>query len=449
MNNEQVKAKCIGMDEEGKGIVKIGGREFHIPYLITGETAVIELYGKKGHMNTRLIRIDEKSKSRVSPECPYYDQCGGCQMQHLSYTGQSEFKQQRVEKLLKRYQKVNKILSMKDPYFYRNKIHSTLSYSPKGEIASGIYQEYTHRVISTEQCIIQDRRADSIIAAIREIMKMFKIKPYNEDTGAGFLRHILIKTGFYSNQIMVVLVVSSNVFPSRKEFINALLKTHPEITTIVMNVNNRRTSVVLGETEKVLYGNGYIEDTLCGRVFQISPKSFYQVNPVQTEILYNKAIDMAKLRGDETVIDAYSGIGTISLIVSSKVKKVIGVELNKDAVSDAIRNAKRNDIKNTYFYNADAGEFMVNLSRERQKVDVVFMDSPRSGSDEKFLSSLVRLEPEKVIYISCNPATQARDLHYLTQHNYTVEEIQPVDMFPQTFHVETVVLMTNSGLKEK
>jgi 23S rRNA (uracil1939-C5)-methyltransferase len=271
---------------------------------------------------------------------------------------------------------------------------------------------------------------------------MFKIKPYDEDTGTGFLRHILIKTGFYSSQIMVVLVVSSNVFPSRKEFISALLKKHPEITTIVMNVNNRRTSVVLGETEKVLYGNGYIEDTLCGRVFQISPKSFYQVNPVQTEILYNKAIDMAKLNGDETVIDAYSGIGTISLIVSSKVKKVIGVELNKDAVNDAIRNAKRNDIKNTYFYNADAGEFMVNLSRERQKVDVVFMDPPRSGSDEKFLSSLVRLGPERVIYISCNPTTQARDLDYLTLHNYKVEEIQPVDMFPQTYHVECVVSIT-------
>jgi 23S rRNA (uracil1939-C5)-methyltransferase len=220
-----------------------------------------------------------------------------------------------------------------------------------------------------------------------------------------------------------------------------LLKRHPDITTIVMNINNLKTSLVLGNVEKVLYGKGYIEDTLCGCVFQISPKSFYQINPIQTEILYGKAIEMAKLNGNETVLDAYCGIGTISLIVSSKVKNVIGVELNKDAVKDAIKNAKRNKITNVYFYNDDAGDFMASLAMEKQNIDTVFMDPPRSGSDEKFLSSLVSLGPKQVIYISCNPVTQERDLRFLTQHGYKVSEIQPVDMFPQTYHVECVIGM--------
>jgi 23S rRNA (uracil1939-C5)-methyltransferase len=229
------------------------------------------------------------------------------------------------------------------------------------------------------------------------------------------------------------------VFPSKNNFVHELIKRHPEITTIVMNINNRKTSVVLGNIEKILFGKGYIEDTLCGCVFQISPKSFYQINPAQTEILYNKAIEMAKLKGNETVLDAYCGIGTISIIASLRTKKVLGVELNKDAVKDAIKNAKINKITNTYFYNDDAGNFMLAMANEKQNVDVVFMDPPRSGSDEKFLSSLVRLGPPKVIYISCNPVTLERDLEYLTKNGYAVLEIQPVDMFPQTYHVETVV----------
>ena len=270
-------------------------------------------------------------------------------------------------------------------------------------------------------------------------MKSFKLWPYQEDSQEGFLRHILVKTGFVSNEVMVVLVVASQVFPGKNNFVKALLKQHPEITTIIMNINNRKTSVVLGNTEKILFGKGYIEDTLCGRVFQISPKSFYQINPLQTEVLYGKAIEIAKLKGSEVVLDAYCGIGTISLIVSDKVKSVIGVELNKDAVNDAIKNAKRNKVSNALFYNEDAGNFMVDLARKNQSMDIVFMDPPRSGSDETFLASLIKLGPKKVVYISCNPITQERDLRYLTKHGYTVTEIQPVDMFPQTFHVECVV----------
>lgn len=441
MNKEQVKVKCTGMDEEGKGIVKIKGQEIHVPYLIEGEAAVVEVAYTKNFANAKVVRIEEKSKDRVVPKCPHFNQCGGCQLQHISYAAQSEFKKKTIEKLMKGHHGVNDILTMEKPYFYRNKIHSALSQDREGKIISGIYEEYTHRVIPIEQCIIQDKRADEITATIRDLMKSFKIKPYNEDTGQGFLRHILVKTGFASNEIMVVLVASSQIFPGKNNFINTLLKKHPEITTIILNVNNRKTSVVLGDAEKVLYGKGYIEDTLLGCVFQISPKSFYQINPIQTEILYSKAIDMAMLKGSETVLDAYCGIGTISLIVSSRVKNVIGVELNKDAVKDAIKNAKRNKITNTHFYNDDAGNFIVGMAQEKHSVDVVFMDPPRSGSDVKFLSSLVKLKPKKIVYISCNPVTQERDLKYLTKYGYTVKEIQPVDMFPHTFHVECIALI--------
>lgn len=437
------------MDGEGKGIVKIKGKEVHVPNLIKGETAIIEIVQKRNYIDAKVIKIEEESKNRVKPKCKYFNQCGGCQLQHLSSGGQAEFKEEQVTSLMQPYHDVNKIITMKEPYFYRNKVHSTTAYDGKGRIVSGIYEESTHHVIPIDKCIIQDSRADEIIQTVLKLMEEFKMKPYNEDTKQGFLRHILVKTGFSTNQIMVVLVVSSQIFPSKNNFLKSLLKKHPEITTVVMNVNDRRTSVVLGNTEKVLYGKGYIEDTLCGCTFRISPKSFYQINPIQTEVLYNKAIEMANLKGNETVLDAYCGIGTISLIVSSKVKSVIGVELNKDAVKDAISNAKMNKISNVYFYNEDAGEFMNALSKEKQNIDLVFMDPPRSGSDEKFLSSLLRLSPRKIIYISCNPITQERDMRYLTQHGYTVKEIQPVDMFPQTAHVEAIIMMTNSVSKGK
>lgn len=439
MSVEQIKVKCIGMDEEGKGIVKINGNDVHIPYLIEGETAAVEVSQRKNYIDAKIIEIENESKYRVQAKCPYFESCGGCQLQHMTSSGQAEFKQSKIEKLMKHYGTVNKILTMKVPYFYRNKVHAVVSTDKKGRVISGIYEENTHHVVPIDKCMIEDGRSDKIIKSVVEIMKSCRIEPYDEDTGYGFLRHILVRRGFKTNQIMVVLVVSSNVFPGKNNFIDSLLKAHPEITTVVMNINNKKTSAVLGSEEKILYGKGYIEDTLCGCVFQISSRSFYQVNPIQTEVLYKKAIDMANLKGSESVLDAYCGIGTISLIASKKAKNVIGVELNKDAVKDAIKNSRRNNIKNAYFYNNDAGAFMVSMAKERQKADTVFMDPPRSGSDEKFLSSLVRLSPKQVIYISCNPETQERDLRFLTHNGYMVKEIQPVDMFPQTKHVENVV----------
>ena len=373
--------------------------------------------------------------------CPYHRECGGCQYQHIPYEEEKNIKQESVENLLSKFGKVNRIIGMENPLNYRNKIHSTFAYGEKNKVISGFYRANSHQVIDIDRCMIQDEKADEIIDTVKKLMRSFKMKPYDEDTKQGFLRHVLIKKGFATGEIMLVLITSTHIFPGKKNYIKAIRKEHPEISTIIMNINNRNTSVVLGDREIVIYGRGYIEDILCGMKFQISSKSFYQVNPVQTEKLYSKAIEIADLNGDEVAIDAYSGIGTISLILSQNVKEVIGVELNSDAVKDSIINARKNAIKNVYFYQDDAGDFMVKAAKENKNIDLVVMDPPRAGSDEKFLSSLVELSPEKLIYISCNPETQARDLSYLVGRGYKVKEIQPVDMFPRTEHIECVIGM--------
>ncbi len=371
--------------------------------------------------------------------CPLYKKCGGCQLQNLSYEQQLKFKQVKVIKLLGSYCHVDEIIGMDKPYNYRNKVQAAFCNDRRGNIISGVYQSSSHKVVAVEKCMLEDEKADEIIATVRKLLKSFKFKAYNEDTRQGFLRHVLVKRGFKSGQIMVVLVTGTAEFPKKRSFVNALLSRHPEITTIVWNYNPKKTSLVLGEKEEVLFGSGKIEEQLGKFTFRISPKAFYQINPVQTQVLYNKAIEFADLKGEETVIDAYCGTGTIGIFASDFAKQVIGVELNPDAIKDAKENAKLNKVKNIRFYNADAGEFMVEAAKAGEKVDVVIMDPPRSGSSKEFLSSLVTLSPEKAVYISCNPETQKRDLAYLVKNGYKVKKIQPVDMFPHTLHVETVV----------
>lgn len=382
--------------------------------------------------------MDEKQQ-RV---CANAKKCGGCQYQGVPYQEQLKKKQKQVEALLKKFANISPIIGMKDPYFYRNKVHAVFDRDRKGNIISGIYEAKTHRVVPIDECLIEDEKSQEIIRTIRKMLKSFKIKTYDEDTGYGLLRHVLVRRGFCTDEVMVVLVIGSPIFPSKNNFVKALRKVHPEISTVVLNINDRHTSMVLGEREIVIYGKGFIRDTLCGRTFSISPKSFYQVNPVQTEVLYNEAVRYAGLTGRERVIDAYCGIGTISLIVASEAKEVIGVELNKDAVRDARINARENKITNVQFCQGDAGQFMEAMAAAGERADVVFMDPPRAGSDEKFLSSLVKLCPEKVVYISCNPETLARDLGYLTKKGYGVKGVQPVDLFSFTPHVETVCLMS-------
>lgn len=376
-------------------------------------------------------------------KCKTSKKCGGCQYQGMEYSQQLRRKQKKTEDLLKKFGKVSPVIGMEQPYFYRNKVHAVLDRDRKGNIISGIYEANTHHVIPVEECLIEDKKCQEIIRTIRGMLKSFKIKTYDEDTGYGLLRHVLVRRGFQTGQIMVVLVIGSPVFPSKNNFVKSLRKTYPEISTVVLNINDKKTSMVLGERENTIYGPGYIRDILCGCTFRISPKSFYQVNPVQTEILYQTAIEYAGLTGKETVIDAYCGIGTIGLVAARKAGKVIGVELNKDAVRDARINAKENNIKNARFYQGDAGDFMVSMADAGEKADVVFMDPPRAGSTQEFLSSAVKLQPSRIVYVSCNPETLARDLKYLVKNKYQVKKIQPVDMFPFTEHIETIVLLSH------
>lgn len=386
--------------------------------------------------------MSQKSTLKSNPDaCPLASKCGGCQLQNMTYERQLRWKQARSEILLKKFGKVSKIVGMDSPYHYRNKVQAAFGRTKSGKIISGVYQSGSHRIVNVDSCMTEDETADKIIVDIRSMLPEFKIKTYDEDHNFGFLRHVLVKRGFSSGEIMVVIVGAEPRFPMKNKFTDALLKKHPEITTVIFNINPGKTNLVLGKREEILFGSGYIEDTLCGCTFRISSRSFYQINPVQTEKLYNKAMELAQLNENTSVIDAYCGIGTIGLVAAKTAGNVIGVELNPDAVKDAISNAKANNAENAHFYCADAGDFMEELAMQGEKTDVVFMDPPRAGSTKKFIDSVVKMSPERVVYISCNPETLARDLEYFIRKNYQVKRICPYDMFPQTNHIECISLL--------
>ena len=388
---------------------------------------------------------DRKQEKEQAVVCPYQKKCGACAYLGMTYEEQRKKKEALLKKTLKGIVPVKGMIGMENPFHYRNKVHSAFSRKKDGTIVSGIYEKGTHKVVPVENCLLEDPRADAILRDIRGLLPGFKITIYNENSGYGLLRHVMVRTGFSSGEVMVVLVCVSPVFPSKQNFVKALRKLHPEITTIVLNVNDRADSMVLGKRDIVLYGPGYIEDDLCGCTFRISPQSFYQVNPRQTKLLYGKAIELAGLTGTERVVDAYCGIGTIGLIAARSAKEVISVEQNPDAVRDARRNAKRNAVKNVSFYEKDAGEFLTELAEAGEKADVVFLDPPRAGSDEAFLSSVLQVSPKRIVYISCNPETLARDLKFLQSHGYRAKEAWGYDMFAWAAHVETVALLTRKA----
>ena len=371
--------------------------------------------------------------------CPVSDRCGGCQLSRLAYPEQLKKKQQLVQSLLGKMCPVEPIIGMDDPFHYRNKVHAVIA-ERRGCVYSGVYERGTHRVVPVESCLIEDPRADRIIRTVVEMIPRYKLRVYNENTHRGFLRHVLIRTGQVTGQVLVVLVATAQEFPGGKAFVAELVQRHPEITSVVLNVNQRETSMVLGKKDVPLYGTGYMEDELCGKRFRISPQSFYQVNARQTEVLYRTAIDYAGLDGTQTLLDAYCGTGTIGLCASDHVRGLIGVELNADAVRDAKENARLNGVRNARFFCDDAGRFMVKMAQEGQPLDVLMMDPPRSGSDAKFLSAVLTLMPPTVVYVSCNPETLARDAKVLVQGGYRAVKAVPVDMFPNTEHVETVML---------
>ena len=375
--------------------------------------------------------------------------CGGCPLLGLTYTAQLKQKEDAVRALVGKYGPVHPIRGMETPYHYRNKVISTFAPGPSGKLTSGIYAAHSHKVLPVESCLLHDEVLDTVMQAVRAAANRCRYQPYNEDKGTGLLRHCLLRRGVATGQVMVVLVTAQPVLPGAKNFVKALLeeagKRSVPVTTVVQNFNPRQTSVVLGEAEKVLYGKGFILDTLCGKTYALSPRSFYQVNPVQTAVLYGLAVEAAQLTGRETVLDAYCGIGTIGLTAADKAKYLVGVELNRDAVHDAIGNAKHNGVKNARFFAADATEWIKEAAAAGEKADVIFMDPPREGSTPAFLDSVARMAPKRVVYVSCNPETMARDLAILTQKGYKAEGFTPVDMFPQSAHCEVVGSLVRAG----
>ena len=371
----------------------------------------------------------------------------------LDYAEQLKQKEAAVRKLVGKYGPVAPIRGAENPCHYRNKVISTFAAGPGGKLVSGIYAAGTHKVLPVESCLLQDEVLDTVMQAVRAAASTCRYQPYNEDKGTGLLRHCLLRRGVVSGQVMVVLVTAQPVLPGAKNFVRALLaeaeKRHVPVTTVVQNYNPRRTSVVLGEEEKVLYGKGFILDTLCGKTYALSPRSFYQINHDQTEVLYGLAVEAARLTGKEVVLDAYCGIGTIGLTASGRAKQVVGVELNRDAVRDAIGNARHNNVKNARFFAADATQWITEAAAAGQRADVIFMDPPREGSTPQFIESVARMAPKRVVYVSCNPETMARDLALLTEKGYRAEGFTPVDLFPQTAHCETVVLLSKGEVDSK
>lgn len=408
--------------------------------------------------------------------CPVARECGGCSQIRMPYDKQLEAKDARIHALFADEfpdADIRPIRGMAQPFHYRNKVTSPFapgkrtqggSAGKRGgkraarggsnrgnsgggrEILTGMYAAGTHQLVPTDGCLVENEQAQQVIRAIRSIMMRHGIAPYDEDRGTGFLRHAIVRVGHESGEVLVTLVTNEDAFPSSKSFCRELVKRCPFVTTIVQNVNSRQTNVILGEQERRLYGPGFILDTLCGLSFRISSRSFYQVNAVQTTVLYEQAIELAQLTGSETCIDAYCGTGTIGLVAASRgAAQVIGVESVDAAVRDARENALHNGVENARFVTADASAFMRDLASEGEQVDVVIMDPPRAGSTPEFLDALAQLAPKRVVYVSCNPETQLRDVRQLAERGYRIQVVQPVDMFPHTDHVETVVLLQKAN----
>lgn len=404
--------------------------------------------------------------------CSVSQQCGACQYIDVPYKTQLCKKQKYIEELFKEIADkstiFNPIIGMDEPFYYRNKVVSPYAPGKKikeqkqgkhksrhacldREILCGMYAQNSHRIIENESCLLENKEAKQIVLAIKNLMIKYGIEPYNEDTGAGFMRHAIIRIGHTSGEILVTLVTNARQFPGAKHFARDLVKKCPKITSVVQNINERQTNVILGEREQRLYGPGFILDTLCGLSFRISSHSFYQVNATQTEVLYRRAIEMAELSGSETILDAYCGTGTIGLVAARGTKsgkhaaRVIGVDNVASAIIDAKNNAKHNGIKNADFICDDAGAYLLELAHEyhdESPLDILLMDPPRAGASASFLQAVCALAPSRIVYISCNPKTQQRDALFLVKHGYRIANIQPVDMFPHTRHVECIILLS-------
>ncbi len=447
--NQYFSATCTDYTHEGMGVVRHENIPVFVKDMMVGEIGEIKVVqAKKTYAFGRLIKLTSASKERVKPKCPIAKQCGGCNIQHLSAKEQQAFKTNKVKNTLQRIGKidcpVHDTIMMENPYFYRNKVQVPFGLDQKGNVVCGFYRLNSNDIIETETCYIQNDISNKLVNRVKELVIKYNVPVYDKIKHKGVLRHVLTKYGFNTDELMLVLITNGKNFKNKEEIIEILTKEFPNLKTIIQNINTRDDNVILGTDEIIWTGNGYIEDTLSGVRFKISSKSFYQINPIQTEVLYQTAIDYADIDKDDVVVDAYCGVGTISLLVSKKAKKVIGVEIIDKAVEDAKENAKLNNITNAEFYVGDAGDFLVDIAEKKERVDVVVMDPPRKGCDKVFLDCILTLKPKKLVYVSCDVSTLARDLNYLSQNGYEVKECQPVDMFPHTHHVENVVLITKT-----
>lgn len=441
-----VEVQVTGLGSSGEGVGKLNGFAIFVKGALTGETVKVQLTEvKKTYALGKVTEIVKASTERVEPICPIYAECGGCQLQHLSYAGQLKEKEQQVRDALVRLGHLKDTVVLPtigadNPLYYRNKMQFPVS-QLKGKLEIGCFAEATHRVIDVDNCYIQKEKNNEIITVVRQWMAQYKIQAYNEDTQRGIVRHVMGRVGVHTGEVMVVLVTATTDVPHIKELAKMLKAAIPGVKSIVQNVNKRHTNVILGLKTRLIAGKETIRDKVGTLKFNISSQSFFQVNSEQAEKLYNKAMEFAALTGKETVVDIYCGTGTITLFLAKQARQVYGIEIIPAAIEDARKNAQDNHCANAHFVLGDAAQKMPELVERGVSPDVVLLDPPRAGCEERVLASLVQVKPKRIVYVSCNPASLARDAAYLSKHGYNVKLAQPVDMFPQTHHVECVVLM--------
>lgn len=443
--NEYVTLTFEDLTHEGNGVGKVGGYPLFVPNGLPGEEAVVKVIKvNKNFGFGKLIELKSTSEERVDPTCHVH--CGGCQLQHMSYNLQLQMKQNQVQNVMKKighleHVSVHPIIGMDNPFHYRNKVQIPVG-EKDGKLITGYYQKRSHRIVEDlDTCSSQAEEINEILPEVKNIANRIGIEAYDEENHRGVLRHIMLRTGYATKEIMLVLVTKSNKLPGKEMLIQELTEKFPNIKSIVQNINDQRTNLILGKKTKVLWGEEYIHDKIGNLTFAISAKSFYQVNPVQTKVLYDKALEYAKIDKDDVVIDAYCGIGTISLFLAQKAKKVYGVEVVPEAIQDAKANAKLNGMDNVEFVVGQAEEVMPDWKREGLDPDVIVVDPPRKGCAPEFLEAMIEMEPKRIVYVSCNPSTLARDLRILEDGGYRTIEVQPVDMFPNTPHIEAVTVL--------
>ena len=446
--NETVTLTFEDLTHEGNGVGKINGYPLFVPYGLPGEEATVKVVKvNKNFGYGKLLDVKRASPDRVEPPCNVFYKCGGCQIQHLRYEKQLEMKQNQVKSVMHKMAHLDDVpvhptIGMDDPWRYRNKVAIPVG-ERDGQLITGFYRMRSHDIISDmETCVVQDELNDRMVEAVRRIANQLGISAYDEKKHRGVLRHIMVRTGRETNETMIVLITRTKQLPHAKALIKELTNTYPQIKSIMHNVNEKRTNVIFGPKTNLLWGEPYIYDSIGELRFAISARSFYQVNPPQTKKLYEKALQYANIDHNDIVIDAYCGIGTISLFMAQQAKKVYGIEVVPEAVNDAKKNAKRNNVTNTEFFVGKAEKVMPWWKAQGIQPNVIVVDPPRKGCDKQLLQAMIDMQPERIVYVSCNPSTLARDLRILEDGGFMTKEIQPVDMFPQTMHVEVVALMS-------